>query len=208
VCDVDGDGRLDIVVGDESRYIYAFDMEGQMIDGFPIATGDAVRATPFIDDVDQDGDFDLVVAGWDKSIYVWDLAGAYNETLSPWPTFHANLHRNGGIDFAVPTSAGDPADDLPVLRPYLSQNRPNPFNPSTTIDFHVPPGDPQPTTLVVYDVAGARVRTLVNEVLRTGRYEVTWEGRDNRGSRVSTGLYFYQLRGRGFVSTRKMLLLK
>jgi hypothetical protein len=208
VCDVDGDGRLDILIGDESRYIYAFDIDGQMIDGFPVATGDAVRATTFVDDVDQDGDVDLVVAGWDKSIYVWDLAGAYNENLSPWPTFHANLHRNGGIDFAVPTAAGDPADELPVLRPYLFQNRPNPFNPSTTIEFHVPPGNPLYTTLIVYDVAGARVRTLVDEVLRTGRYDVTWDGRDNRGSRVSTGLYFYQLRGHSFVFTKKMLLLK
>lgn len=207
VADIDGDGALDIVVGDESRFLYAFDLGGQPIDGFPIATGDAVRATPFVEDIDDDGDTEVIAAGWDSNLYVWDLAGSYVPQRAPWPTFHANVHRNGCIDFLVPTSVNRPAR-VAVSEPALLQNYPNPFNPATVIVFHVPDGAPQRVTLRIFDVTGALVHTLVDDIFPAGRHEVVWRGRDERGERVATGLYFYEIRQRGFVAARKMLLLK
>jgi hypothetical protein len=209
VADIDGDGALDILVGDESRYLYAYDLGGQPIDGFPIATMDAVRAAPFVDDVDQDGDTDLIAAGWDNNLYVWDLSGTHDAQLAPWPTFHANVHRNGRIGFNVPTHVGDVGPTpIPISIPALLQNHPNPFNPSTTIVFYVPDGSPQRVTLRIFDVTGALVHTLVDEILPSGRYEVVWRGTNRHGSPVATGLYFYEIRERGFVAARKMLLLK
>jgi hypothetical protein len=211
VADIDGDGSLDIVVGDESRYLYAFDINGSMLDGFPVATKDAVRATPFLDDVDKDGDIDMILAGWDKNLYVWDLTGVYDRSLAPWPTFRANVHRNGEKDYDVPTGVGGIStrpSDKPISTPRLVQNRPNPFGLATTISFYVTDGAPKSVSLKIYDVSGALVATLVDGTLPPGRHDVLWEGKDDRGKRVATGLYFYRLRERDFVSTRKLLLVR
>ncbi|MCK5618654.1 MAG: hypothetical protein KAJ17_04600, partial [Candidatus Krumholzibacteria bacterium] len=62
--------------------------------------------------------------------------------------------------------------------------------------------------LVVYDVRGARVRTLVDETAMGGKYTVAWDGRNDQGQSVGSGVYFYRLAGRHFTQTRKMLLLK
>jgi len=89
----------------------------------------------------------------------------------------------------------------------LAQNFPNPFNPSTVICYDVPVGGGR-VSLRIYDVGGRLVRTLVDGVETAGRKAVTWRGRDNRGQRVSTGVYFYRMTAPGFEKTRKMVLLK
>jgi hypothetical protein len=89
----------------------------------------------------------------------------------------------------------------------LHQNVPNPFNPTTTIAYDVPPGGGV-VTLRVYDVAGRLVRTLVDTHQMAGRKFATWDGRNNSGLTVATGVYFYRMQAGNFVQTRKMLLLK
>jgi hypothetical protein len=88
----------------------------------------------------------------------------------------------------------------------LSQNQPNPFNPRTTIRFTLPAR--AATTLIVYGVSGRRVRTLVDEELAKGPYEFEWDGQDDNGQPVASGLYFYRLESGGFSGSRKMVLLK
>jgi flagellar hook assembly protein FlgD len=87
----------------------------------------------------------------------------------------------------------------------LHENYPNPFNPSTTIGYTIPKSGN--LTLVVYDVTGREIRTLESGAVTPGYHSVRWDGRDNRGSTVSSGAYFFQLRvSGGFVQTRKMIL--
>lgn len=83
----------------------------------------------------------------------------------------------------------------------LEQNYPNPFNPSTTISWQSPVGSHQ--TIKVYDVLGNEIATLVDEYKPTGRYEVEFNT-----EKLSSGVYFYQLKEGDFVSTKKMILLK
>jgi len=97
---------------------------------------------------------------------------------------------------------------IPISRGELMQNYPNPFNPSTRIEFLVPEGSAQNVSLVIYDVTGARVRTLVNSPMNPGRYISEWDGRNDSGNPVGSGVYFYQIRQKGFSDTKKMLLLK
>jgi hypothetical protein len=85
-------------------------------------------------------------------------------------------------------------------------NHPNPFNPRTLITFEVPASTH--VTVSVYDVAGRLVRSLVDEMKTAGVHEVPWDGLDNRGSRVATGVFFYRMTAEGETTTRKMLLLK
>jgi YVTN family beta-propeller protein len=88
----------------------------------------------------------------------------------------------------------------------LEQNVPNPFNPTTTIRFSI--AADSHVRLIVYDVAGRRVRTLVDGNRRADMYKVDWDGRNDSGQQVATGVYFYRITAGKFTHTRKMLLLK
>jgi len=113
----------------------------------------------------------------------------------------------------------------------LYQNYPNPFNPTTTISFTVhgerrtengsitttPKSvygsqfvvhSPIHTTLTVYNILGQRVKTLVSEKKTPGYYQVIWDGKDEKEKEVATGIYFYRLRSKGCLLTKKMLLLR
>jgi flagellar hook assembly protein FlgD len=88
----------------------------------------------------------------------------------------------------------------------LSQNYPNPFNPSTTISFEMPQrGEVQ---VSIYNSLGQLVRTLVNEQREPGSHSVVWDGRDNAGVVVSSGMYLYQVKAGEVVEAKKMILLK
>lgn len=88
----------------------------------------------------------------------------------------------------------------------LSANYPNPFNPSTRIDFRV--GQAGPVRLMIHDMAGRLVRTLVRDDLEAQEYTITWTGEDDAGRRVGSGVYFYRLEAPGFAETKRMVLLK
>jgi hypothetical protein len=88
----------------------------------------------------------------------------------------------------------------------LDANKPNPFNPTTTITYNLP--EQTWVELSVYDVSGALVRTLVSGRQPAGEKSVTWEGRSEAGAPMASGVYFYRLKTPGFEQTRKMVLLK
>jgi hypothetical protein len=100
---------------------------------------------------------------------------------------------------------GDDPMPLPDAT-FLAQNWPNPFNPSTTIAFGLKTGGH--VSLRIYDASGRLVKTLIDGSMQAGRYEKNWNGRDNEGSIVSSGVYFYRLVTNGFGETRKMILLR
>jgi hypothetical protein len=293
IADIDNDGYVDVILGDETRFVSGWDHLGNGLPGFPLAIGDALRATPSVADFDKDGDVDLIAAGWDKAVHVWDFPDMFNPHLVPWGSYRGNLFNDGNTGSELPTgvfnatfqfalrngyvdlmwqvppetgylfhvsrapvnngdagafvriatdvavdadglvrytdagaqpgtgyvyrveSANDPSRSfttvtvyIAVTRAGLSQNYPNPFNPSTMIEYLVPDGTARKISLVVYDVHGARVRTLVDNAQTGGRHVVEWDGRDNRGNRVSSGIYFYRLTQPGYTGTKKMVLLK
>jgi hypothetical protein len=88
----------------------------------------------------------------------------------------------------------------------LSQNYPNPFNANTQISFALPKDGR--TTLEIFNVLGQKVNTLVDEYMRAGTKIVNWDGRDNRGMEVPSGIYFYRLRSENFLQTKKMLMIQ
>ncbi|MFQ5638044.1 MAG: Ig-like domain-containing protein [bacterium] len=88
----------------------------------------------------------------------------------------------------------------------LSQNYPNPFNPETKIRFQLPKAER--VVVRVIDVLGREVRTLLDERKNPGFHELTWDAKDDRGAKVSSGIYYYQILAGEFRQTKKMLLLK
>lgn len=88
----------------------------------------------------------------------------------------------------------------------LSQNVPNPFNPTTDISFALPKDSR--VSLSIYNVLGQHVKTLVDDFMRAGLQTVSWDGTDNSGRTVASGVYFYKLNANDFSSTKKMMMLK
>jgi hypothetical protein len=125
-------------------------------------------------------------------VQVLDSAGNLTQTES-------------AADFAV--GGASPVDGgLPTRTLTLTQNAPNPFNPRTKISFVLPAAGE--ATLCVYDVDGRLVRTLLSGHQEAGERTVTWDGDDDRGGRVASGLYFCLLRSGDHSLVRKMTLLK
>ena len=101
------------------------------------------------------------------------------------------------------------ADDNRTLLPShceLGQNYPNPFNPSTVIEYTLPRREQ--VELSVYNLLGRKVITLLDKIQDPGKHEVTWDGRDENGILVGSGLYFYQIKSGGYSTAKKMLMLK
>jgi len=119
------------------------------------------------------------------------------------------------INFGEATDVGEEGDTF-GLSPktyHLYQNYPNPFNPSTDISFTIYGSQflvhsPIHTTLKVYNILGQLVKTLVNEEKAPGSYNMIWDGKDEDGNQVASGIYFYQLRIKDYCDTKKMILAK
>ena len=104
------------------------------------------------------------------------------------------------LGISVPTSVYDRGTETPN-KFWLGQNHPNPFNPSTKIRYNLPVSSP--VKLIVYDVLGREMATIVDREQNAGTYEVTFDA-----SNLSSGYYFYKLIAGGFVATREMLVIK
>ncbi|MBI2950898.1 VCBS repeat-containing protein [bacterium] len=102
------------------------------------------------------------------------------------------------------------AVDAPPRRPALFQNVPNPFNPATEIAYDVPEeeGAGARVTLRIYNLTGQVVRRLLDAPHAPGRYRVTWDGRDDLGRPVASGVYFYEMEVGAFRDAKRMLLLR
>ena len=98
------------------------------------------------------------------------------------------------------------SDSSPIKLFRLAQNHPNPFNPSTSIEFAV--AHEGHVELGVYDLSGRLIRTLVSETRRSGSHTVTWDGRNDSGGAVPSGMYFYKYSSGGESTSRKMTLVK
>ncbi|MFA4947165.1 MAG: C25 family cysteine peptidase [Candidatus Krumholzibacteriia bacterium] len=150
------------------------------------------------------GDFEILVSGLRAG--QTSVINYADRTAEAGLVYRYRLEAEGRSDLSLTTGE----IMLPVQNVRLYQNHPNPFNPSTVIPFTVPGGlDVQHGVyLAVYDVNGALVKTLVSGTLQGGRHEVRWDGRNERGESVATGIYFAQVRSGGFKEARKMILLR
>jgi flagellar hook assembly protein FlgD len=87
----------------------------------------------------------------------------------------------------------------------LLQNYPNPFNPSTKINFAIPKSSR--VSIVIFDIRGNEIRSLVSEQFDPGIHSVNWEALDNNGNAVASGIYLYRIRAEDFSAVKKMVLL-
>ncbi len=179
-------------------------------------TGQAARAT-LIDLYRSDGD---PSGSGEGSAFVATIRTDVNGTfeLTDLPYTHGefvtavatdSLGNSSEFSVNVGLDATTHAQDFSSLQPEsfgLDQNFPNPFNPSTMISYTIPFS--APVELRIFNVLGEKVSTLTTGVSSAGRHSVVWDGTNDRGGQVASGVYWYQLQSGNQRATRKMLLLR
>lgn len=147
-------------------------------DGYIVAFGDTVRPGETISFI--------------KGIFTYSY-GTYKISL------------RDGNDIGVTTGINKNFKPAP-LSYQLKQNYPNPFNPETRIYFEIPKS--QNVTIVVYNILGQRIKVLTKEVFAAGQHVINWDGRNQAGKLVPSGVYIYRIKAGNFIQARRMILLK
>ncbi len=138
---------------------------------------------------------------FEHATIVFNATGYVPDTLKTDLTYGQNVCLDVHL-LPVQTGTGDG----PGFRTVLRGNVPNPFNPATTIGYEL--ATPGPVRLLIFDAAGHRVRTLVEGTHSRGTHQVVFDGLDDAGRSLASGVYFYRLEAGGTVQTRKMVLVK
>lgn len=186
--DLNNDGKVDFYVlayfGPSSNY-------RQTVKIFDITTGNAILelndanyyySYPTLYDLNADGTLECVITRYNyPSFNEYDL-----------------LVYNTGVTGVI-------ANPIP-MNFKMEQNFPNPFNPSTTIRYSI--SEDAKVKIIIFNTNGEQITTLVNEKLSAGEHEIIWNGTNSSGTRVPTGVYFYQLFSNQKSETKKMLLLQ
>jgi hypothetical protein len=167
---------------------------------------DSVAGTKFEDDL-----FKVVVFGFGFES-MRDDGGYFQGEYCSQPHFVMERVLNWFRGFSDVIDREEESASLPKAI-HLDQNYPNPFNPLTSIGFDVYSlrfmgGRPVHTNLRVYNLRGQLVRTLLDEEKQPGAHVVTWDGKDQQGEQVSSGIYFYRLQAGDESEVKKMVLLK
>jgi len=156
---------------------------------------------------------DFLIAAAGRGLYLRELTRpvwlfTYSDSLSLTGLLVYVDAVTGEFIDATPLGVGDePGGAQPLPRALaMSPNFPNPFNPSTTIRYGIPAGEVGPVRLDIYDLRGRRVRTLFRGERAAGEYQAHWDGRDDRGAELGSGVYVARLRAARAVVSRKMLL--
>jgi hypothetical protein len=185
-------------VGDQ--YLYSISWTNQV---------EAFGITNFADEAEARADFPNTAELFGESSEVPPVAldfGVPDPTSVPPDDGGGGGYGNKPIRPRIEPTASDRGSDMPSV-PALYGNVPNPFNPSTAIRYDVPsPGGT--VAIAIYDVSGRLIRALVRGEQTPGQKSITWDGRNDRGVDVSSGVYFCRMTLGSFTQTRKMVVLR
>ncbi len=232
--DLDGDGDKDLITASNMSNTLVWLENPTWIQNTILSEHSGVWLGP-VGDVDGDSDPDVSFGGftglgWSENqgaATSWHnqlFPGAGNSDMLPFSV--ADMDGDGDADLSVvvirfqanrseirwyvnPSGPVSIEEDPPGGAPagfHLAQNYPNPFNPVTNVKFSI--GNSGWVTLKIYTLRGTEVKTLVDARLSPGQYTVQWDGTDQAGHRLPSGMYFYRLINAGEVQTRKMVLMK
>jgi hypothetical protein len=148
------------------------------------------------------GEFELLD---DIPVYREDFSFIVRDRdIEPGTSYRYRIEVDNGSDsFILFETDAVPTPPLPLV---LKQNHPNPFNPTTTIEYYLP--DSGPVMLDIYNASGRIIVRLVDSVQEKGNHSVEWNGRDSGGRGVSSGVYFYRITSNKNVQAKKMILLR
>ena len=132
--------------------------------------------------------------GVSQRVYTYSIVAMYGDEESLPLSLQVDVNKTDEVDQTI------------VARTELRANYPNPFNPTTTIAFDIK--EAGNVKIEIFNIRGQKVKTLVDEYYRSGRYTIHWNGTDERGRPSASGVYFYRMRTAGYYQIKRMLLLK
>ncbi len=206
VGDVTGDGRDDILMTSKPDQFVPTDVgKVTVVYGSPNLPDTVLLATdPFVTRFLAEGRQD----NFGRGLGVGDVNddGIGDALIGAEGAFPLGRFASGiaYVFYGTDTATAVPPSRPPRLR--LLQNYPNPFSTTTRIEYEL--RRPSPVTLTIYNVLGQRVARLVRPGAPSGHQTITWNGLDERGRVVPSGIYFYKLETRGFAQTKKMIILR
>ncbi|MDP8268122.1 MAG: FlgD immunoglobulin-like domain containing protein [Candidatus Tenebribacter davisii] len=130
--------------------------------------------------------------------------------ISPYHYWNITAVYDGDWESEFSETVGMGSGTNPNLVPLvtkLNNNYPNPFNPETLISFSTTEAV-ENTVIIIYNLKGQKIKTLLNEILPAGDHTVNWNGTDDNGKNVSSGVYLYKMQAGNYIETKKMILIK
>ena len=194
-----GDYAIDVRAAGERGYIWKLKLDG--------------KAPRFAETVTLDFEQSVDLPK-DQELYLFDLQDEVAINLKKEAHYEFDIESNEAYERRFKLVAGDEAFileqsegiSLQPLEFELSQNYPNPFNPVTAIRFSLP--KKSHTTLIIYNVLGQQVKTLIDGTMRAAKHSVIWNGTNDAGKTVASGIYIMRLRSEDKLQIRKMTLIK
>ncbi len=177
---VPGVGYIDSLMDGEIIYTFNSDYDTSASDGKPVA---------------------FRYLGEDYQVIFFDFPLYFIQEAQATELLHKALD-----DLEVPTDVAVEEESEVPASFSLSQNHPNPFNSKTAIEYSLP--KESQVKIAIYNILGQRVKTLVDQGKSRGHQRVFWDGKNEKGKSVSSGIYLYRMETEGFVETKKMLYLK
>lgn len=195
----DGDNYAGIIFGDAVGLLHSVRLDGTESPNFPINLGGTIKISAALADIDLDGDLDIVIPN-NAAMFVVDVKRPAQSI--EWACYMGNYNRSGNIFQSTPNQD----ETTPAFVTELKGAFPNPFNPSTTLSFSIQAA--AAVSLDVYNQKGQKVRSLSQGMMNAGEHQIVWNGDDDSGRQVASGLYFYRMKSGKYSSTRKMIMMK
>ena len=185
--DVDGNGKIDVIVACSNGNIEAYSNDGNMVEGFPLTTGETQPVSPLLFDLDNDGKVELSAVSQRGFVFVWDLSGEYSNTSVAWGSFaHDPAHSGMNSQHLNPQSPGD--DPMPADLVY---NYPNPTKGNfTTIRYRL---EKEANVFIkIFDLSGEVIDSFAGPGVAQTENEVIW-----RLENIESGVYLCQVKATG-----------
>lgn len=207
VASIDGDQVPEVIYSSPDGYMNVLNADGTSRAGFPVIVGTRTQETPIVGDFDHDGALNLLYRVLQEHparttfVNVEFPPGSYNPLAIPWPMYMANAQRTGKGNPTVPVGVRD--DETPRIPTVfsLAPNYPNPFNPSTTIEYSLPRA--VHVSVRVFNLLGQCVATLVDGVQTAGTHRSLFTAED-----VPSGVYIVSVAAGSDRASHKILLMK
>jgi len=207
--DIDGDGQADVLIGCTNGRLYAWHKDGTPLKGWPRTfNGYEFMSSPSICDLDKDGLADVVMGGFDGLVHTFDLNATYNKRTMEWPKLHHDL-LNSNLYGGPSRSDVPPVDPGLVPAELVLTCYPSPAVGPVHLRLGIPSSDVGENVSVdVFDVRGRLVSRVVDGPLEPGFHDLAWNGKDDRGQRVASGIYFVAVERKDASLNRKVVVVR
>ena len=195
-----------IALGSYNHQCWVYNYKGQRPYGYTMPAAGSITQSLAVGELDADSHMEVIVPGGNQLACYDLLAGSYSPDRLSWPMWGHDMYRTRCFGHGTVTAV-EPLPQVPLVsQATLYAPHPNPFNPTVVLSYATTHAGR--VELTIYDLAGRRIRGLIRENLLAGFYETSWNGRDDAGKAVGSGVYFVHLKSSGQTDSRRITMVK